>query len=179
MLLIGHSKAWKELPDTVFLQNVNAKGKYFFMMHSEGLHQTRENGIKGATITLTYNDNTKASYDMLLQRDMHDWYTKKWWSCYEEALPSAPEALKRSKCNPDKYKKVGGKDFQKTVLNDAIAKRWPVLQGYNAISTNWGMTVTFWGFKWINPFPQKTIKTIKIKSHKKNVMGIAAITITN
>ena len=179
LVLIGHAKKWKNLPKTVSLNNVNAKGKYFFMMHSEGLHKSRKDGEKGATITLIYADDTKASYDMLLQRDMHDWYTKAWWSCYEEALPNASEALKKSKCDPNKYKKLGGENFHKAVLDHAIAKRWPVLQGYNSISTNWGMMVTFWGFKWVNPFPNKMIKTIKINSCELNVMGIAAITITD
>lgn len=179
LLLIGHDKVWENLPESVELKNINAKGKYVFMMHSEGRILDKKKKGTAAVFTVKYSDGTTRKDELRMGKELSDWYQGKWWNCYEEARKNAPDALKKSECNPEKYKKLGGTNFKEDVLKHAVAKRWPVTQGYNSVSRTWSLPVVFWAYKFENPFPRKEIKSIKIDSTEDCLIGISAITISN
>ena len=176
LLMTGMDKYWPEFPREVTFSGLNIKGKYIFVMHSEARCQKGEDA---GILCLKYSDGRKAELPLRMGKELGNWYQGRWWSNYEEPHADAPEVLKKSKCDPGKYKKLGGKDFHQTVLKHATAVRWPVTQGLNSISRNWGIPVVFWGLKWANPYPEKTIKSISLESKELCLIAVAAITVTD
>lgn len=176
LLLLGHNKTWKNTPNQVHLRDINIKTKYVYLLHSEGRIIDKS---KSVSMKVHFKDGSSELIKLRMGKELHNWYQGQYWNCYEEAREDAPEVLKNSNCNPEKYKKLGGKQFHKDVLKYATAKRWPVVQGLNSVSQNWSIPTCLWAFQWINPDPNKVIESIEFISEKGCLMGIAAITFSS
>ncbi|MCD6416649.1 MAG: glycoside hydrolase family 9 protein [Planctomycetes bacterium] len=178
LLMTGTDDVWPDMPRTVNLTGLKARGKFIFVMHSEpGIE---DNDVQsGGKLKLQYADGGVAELDLRKGKELDRWFQGPWWDSYEEANADAPELLKESECDPTQFEKLGGQNFAETVLKYATAVRWPVTQGENAVSHSWDVPVAFWALKWKNPNPDKTITGISLESSGATVIGIAAITITD
>ncbi|NRA39927.1 MAG: hypothetical protein HRU15_17425, partial [Planctomycetes bacterium] len=176
ILLLGHNKTFADVKKSVRLQGLALKGKNIYMMHSEG-RITDKNST--GRFTVIYDDGTKVSEDLRMGKELSNWYQGQWWNCYEQPNKDAPEIVKESQCNPDAYKKLGGKNFNQDILQHATAKRWPVIQAVNGVSKNWSIPVCFWSYMFKNPHPDKHIQAIEISNDGGCLMAVAAITVSD
>lgn len=179
LVLIGHTQQWPDLSPSVLLSDLNQKARYLFIMHSEGRILDETSGRTAGSVEITYQDGSTATFPLRMKKELHNWYQGNWWNNFEEAHDDAPSALLESECNPERYKELGGTDFEADVLQHATAVRWPVTQGMNAISKSWGLPVVFWASKWELPHPEKPIVSILISTDETYLMGIAAVTLSD
>ncbi|RLC63469.1 MAG: hypothetical protein DRI48_08435, partial [Chloroflexi bacterium] len=178
LVMTGTEKCWPDLPRTVKLTGLKARGKFVFVMHSEG-RTRRDRAPTGGKLKLHYADGGNAELNLRMGKELSGWYQGRWWNNYEEPTPDAPEAMKKADGMPEKFEALGGENWAEAVLKYTTAVRWPVTQGINDISRNWNSPVVFWALKWENPRPDKTITGISLESTGACVIGVAAITITD
>ena len=179
LLMTGMDDHWPALPRSIRLHGFSMRGSHLYLMHSAGRLQHNEADRVMGRLIVEYADGTRAVRDLRNQREIANWYQGRWWSNHEEIRPGAPEILRQSGADPERYRQLGGENFEEAMRHHADAVRWPVTQGFNAVSRNWNIPVVFWALTWAHPHPDKDIVALTLESTGEALLAVAAVTVSD